>query len=101
VGTGGTITTVRAVLAAREGKMLEQTDTNVRLTDLRSMLGQLSALSLDDRKKVPGLPPGRADVFPTALATLIAIAEFGRFSAYRHSFYNLRFGLAAETLDGM
>ena len=65
------------------------------------MLDQLGALSLKDRRKVPGLPPGRADVFPTALATLIAIAEFGRFTAYQHSFYNLRYGLAAETLEGM
>lgn len=101
VGTGGTITTVRAMLAAREGKALEQTDTNVQLTDLRSMMTQLGALSLEKRKQVPGLPPGRADVFPTALATLIAIAEFGGFSAYRHSFYNLRYGLAAETLEEM
>ncbi|HTO02153.1 MAG TPA: phosphatase [Opitutus sp.] len=101
VGTGGTITTVRALLAAREGMALEQTDTNVQVTELRSMMDQLAALSLEERKKVPGLPPGRADVFPTALATLIAIAEFGGFTAYRHSFYNLRYGLAAETLDGM
>jgi exopolyphosphatase/guanosine-5'-triphosphate,3'-diphosphate pyrophosphatase len=50
------------------------------------------------RKEVPGLPPARADVFPTALATLLAVAELGRFSAYRHSLYNLRWGLAAEEL---
>lgn len=101
VGTGGTITTVRALLAAREGTALEQTDPNVQLTHLRPMMDQLAALSLEDRKKVPGMPPGRADVFPTALATLIAIAECGGFTAYRHSFYNLRYGLAAETLDRM
>ena len=101
VGTGGTITTIRALLAARVGKTLEQTDPDVQLTHLRPMMDQLAALSLEERKKIPGMPPGRADVFPTALATLIAIAEFGGFTAYRHSFYNLRYGLAAETLDGM
>jgi exopolyphosphatase/guanosine-5'-triphosphate,3'-diphosphate pyrophosphatase len=41
---------------------------------------------------------GRADVFPAALATLIAVADLGRFVAYQHSFYNLRFGLADENL---
>lgn len=101
VGTGGTITTVRAILAARDGLPLEATSTRVELDCFRTLLEQLSGLPLSERKQVPGLPPGRADVFPTALATLVAVAEAGRFDAYQHSFYNLRFGLAAEALDGM
>jgi exopolyphosphatase/guanosine-5'-triphosphate,3'-diphosphate pyrophosphatase len=64
------------------------------------MMEELGALSLVDRKKMPGLPPGRADVFPTALATLIAIAKSGGFNSYQHSFYNLRYGLAAEAFSG-
>ncbi len=98
VGTGGTLTVARTVLAARAGQTLEQSDpllTTARLRDLRNGTG---ALALDARKQVPGLPPARADVFPTALATLLAVAELGRFSAYRHSIYNLRWGLAAEEL---
>jgi exopolyphosphatase/guanosine-5'-triphosphate,3'-diphosphate pyrophosphatase len=47
---------------------------------------------------VPGLPPARADVFPVALATLLAVAELGRFEGYRNSLFNLRYGLAAELL---
>jgi exopolyphosphatase/guanosine-5'-triphosphate,3'-diphosphate pyrophosphatase len=98
VGTGGTVTTVRAILGAREGKTAEQTAATVSLAALRDLLAALGALPLAERKKIPGLPPARADVFPTALATLIAVANVGGFAAYRNSFYNLRYGLAAETL---
>jgi exopolyphosphatase/guanosine-5'-triphosphate,3'-diphosphate pyrophosphatase len=99
VGTGGTITTLRTILAARQGQSLGQTDTRVELDAIRSLSAELSGLSLEQRKLVAGLPPARADVYPVALATLIAVAEAGRFNAYVHSFYNLRFGLAAEALS--
>ncbi len=98
VGTGGTITTLRAMLAARAGRSLEESDTRVSLAEFRSVLDQLGAMTLADRKQVPGIAPERADVFPTALTTLIAVAEVGGFDAYQHSLYNLRFGLAAEAL---
>jgi exopolyphosphatase/guanosine-5'-triphosphate,3'-diphosphate pyrophosphatase len=99
VGTGGTLATVRAVLGARIGKTFEQTDPLITLAHLRELVASLGGLSLAERKKISGLPPARADVFPTALATLIAVAEFGGFGGYENSLYNLRFGLAAEALD--
>jgi exopolyphosphatase/guanosine-5'-triphosphate,3'-diphosphate pyrophosphatase len=98
VGTGGTLTTARAVLGARDGHTLEQTDAGLAVSDLRALLAQLAPLSLPARKQVPGLPPARADVFPTALATLIAVADAGRFDRFHHSLHNLRWGLAAEML---
>jgi hypothetical protein len=39
-------------------------------------------------------------VFPTALATVLAVAEIGGFNFFLHSSYNLRHGLAAELLNG-
>lgn len=98
IGTGGTITTVRAIFAAKAGVPLESTSTEIKLDAIRALFVELAALPLALRKTVPGLPPARADVFPTALATLIAVAEAGAITAYRHSFYNLRYGLAADAL---
>lgn len=98
VGTGGTFTTVRNVLAARSGRTLEQVDSIITVTQLREMLAWLGALPLAERQKIAGLPPARADVFPTALATVIAIAEIGGLNAFQNSLYNLRWGLAAEAL---
>ena len=98
LGTGGTVTTVRAILAARDGTTLDQIGTRVTLPQLRNLLAELGSLSLSDRQQISGLPPARADVFPTALATIITLAELGGFDAFHHSLYNLRYGLAEETL---
>jgi exopolyphosphatase/guanosine-5'-triphosphate,3'-diphosphate pyrophosphatase len=99
VGTGGTITTVRAMLAAKAGRSFEESSSLLNREHFRELLDDLRSRSLPERRRVAGLPPQRADVFPAALATLIAIAEHGGFTAYQHSFYNLRYGLAAEALD--
>lgn len=98
IGTGGTLTTARAILAARKGQTVEQADTRITLVQLRELLTTLGNLPLSRRREIAGLPPARADVFPTALATLIAVAEAGGFDGYGNSLFNLRYGLAAELL---
>lgn len=98
VGTGGTLTAVRTIRAARDGVLLAVTDPEVTVSELERLLSETGSLSLASRRRIPGLPPARADVFPVALATLLAIARIGRFQRYRHSLYNLRWGLAAELL---
>ncbi len=98
VGTGGTVTTVRAIFGARVALPFEATDPVVTVSDLRKLLDVLSEMPLSRRKQVSGLPRARADVFPVALATLIAVAEAGGFDAYHHSVYNLRYGIATERL---
>lgn len=98
VGTGGTITTVRAILGARHGQTFEQTRPTVSVAEMKELLEWLGGLPLSERKLVPGLPPTRADVFPTALTTFLAIAELGGFTAFQNSLYNLRYGLADEAL---
>jgi exopolyphosphatase / guanosine-5'-triphosphate,3'-diphosphate pyrophosphatase len=98
IGTGGSITTLRAILGAREGKSFDETDSIVPVSYLRDVLAWSAALPLEQRKQISGLPKARADVFPAALATLLAVAELGGFSTYHNSVYNLRYGLADEML---
>jgi exopolyphosphatase/guanosine-5'-triphosphate,3'-diphosphate pyrophosphatase len=100
VGTGGTVTTVRSILGAREGKAFDATEPVVAVAQLRELLAWIGALPLPARKQINGLPASRADVFPAALATLITVAEVGGFPSYRNSLYNLRYGLADEALAG-
>lgn len=100
VGTGGTITTARAMLAAREGQPLPASSPVLEIAVLRTLLVTVAAMPVAERRQVAGLSPARADVYPAALATLIATAEAGAFPAYHHSFYNLRYGVAAEMLSG-
>jgi exopolyphosphatase/guanosine-5'-triphosphate,3'-diphosphate pyrophosphatase len=98
IGTGGSVTTLRAILGAREGKAFDETDPVVPIAYLRDVLDWIAALPLAQRKQISGLPAARADVFPAALVTLLAVAESGGFSAYHNSVYNLRYGLADEAL---
>lgn len=98
VGTGGSVTTVRAILGVREGRRFDDTSPRVRVDELRQLCAWLAALPLSERKKVPGLPAGRADIFPVALVTLLTLAELGGFEVFHNSVYNLRYGLADEAL---
>ncbi len=98
VAMGGTVSTVRAIVGAGTGKKAEQTPAIIPVAHLAALLDHVAVLPLDQRQRVPGLPPPRADVFPAALATFLALAEAGGFTGFRHSFYNLRWGLVAEML---
>lgn len=95
---GGSMTTLRAVLGARNGQSLKESPTLVGIAELRSVLDCMAAIPLAERQEVPGLPSARADVFPAAVATILAIAEAGDIPMFQHSLYNLRWGLAAELL---
>jgi exopolyphosphatase / guanosine-5'-triphosphate,3'-diphosphate pyrophosphatase len=96
LGTGGTLTTVRAMEASKQGVALAKTPPLIGVPHLRQVLAEVAALDLAARGKIPGLPPARADVFPAALVTLLALAETGGFGGFHHSFRNLRWGVAAE-----
>jgi exopolyphosphatase/guanosine-5'-triphosphate,3'-diphosphate pyrophosphatase len=95
---GGSVTTVRAIFAEHHGKNLKEITPVVTVPELTALLNRVAPLSLEERKKTAGLPPSRADVFPTALATILAVAETAGLKEFSHSFYNLRWGLAAEFL---
>ena len=102
VGAGGTLTTAGKILAERGGEANpDQNDARLTIAQLRDLLARIGALPLAERRKVPGLPAERADVFPAALATLIAVSEIGGFDSFQHSLYNLRWGVAAEELDAI
>jgi exopolyphosphatase/guanosine-5'-triphosphate,3'-diphosphate pyrophosphatase len=98
IGTGGTVTTARSVLAARDGKTFAESAPEISVARLQELYEQLVPLTYTERCAIAGLPPTRADVFPVALLTLITLAGLGGFSSYRNSLYNLRYGLAAELL---
>lgn len=98
VATGGTVATLRAMIGAETGQNAEETPSVITVEQAQRLLARISPLTLAERRQVPGLPPARADVFPTALATLLAVAETGGFSSLHHSFHNLRYGLAVELL---
>jgi len=96
VATGGTAAVARLI---SEELDRASPDTTLSVKDLEDQLSTLGTLPLSERRKFPGLPSQRADVFPTALATLMAVIKLSKLDRCRQSFYNLRYGVAAMLLS--
>jgi exopolyphosphatase/guanosine-5'-triphosphate,3'-diphosphate pyrophosphatase len=74
IGTGGTITT----LARIERGTLDR--VSISQEELRALVARLNSLPLAERKKVPGLPPERADIIVAGGAVfLVAMELLGAF----------------------
>jgi exopolyphosphatase/guanosine-5'-triphosphate,3'-diphosphate pyrophosphatase len=98
VFAGGTMSTVRAIKGARHGFTLEETPPIIGLETLTALLDELAPLDLEQRKALPGMPAARADVFPAALVTMLAVADYAHVDRFHHSLHNLRWGIADEIL---
>lgn len=98
VFTGGTMSSVRAIKGARHGLSLEDTPAVIGIDTMSQLLDELAPLDLAQRKALPGLPAGRADVFPAALVTMLAVADYAHVDRFHHSLHNLRWGIADEAL---
>lgn len=98
IGTGGTLTTARAVLAERRGETLATSKMMLSVDELGELLNYVGSVDLVNRKRIAAMPAARADVFPTAIATVLALAKFGSLTAYWNSLYNLRWGIVAQEI---
>lgn len=99
VFAGGSMTTVRALIGARQGIPFNHTPPVVETDTIERLLSEIAPLEIEGRKAYPGMPASRADVFPAALATMLAVARVAGVSRFTHSTYNLRWGLAARLLE--
>ena len=98
IATGGAFVVSRAVLAAQAGVDIEDHSATLCYDDLEALKSRLCGLSLHERLAVPHLPASRADIIPTALITILALLQHAGRQEITHSFYNLRYGIAAELL---
>jgi len=60
---------------------------------IRELRDQLCALDLAGRRKVPGIPPDRADIMPAALITLCVLADLTGAEAFHLSHRGVRHGM--------
>lgn len=98
IATGGAFTVSRAVLAAEAGVDIRASSPHLGRSALDALRQKLAALPLHERLSVPHLPAARADILPTALVTIDALLECAGRDRLTHSFYNLRYGIAADLL---
>jgi len=95
-GTGGGLAVAKAIRAAWLGQTQLQAGNSLSLAYLRFLYVELAAMTLDERTKIPPLPPERADIMPTALLILLTLAEMAGASSFVYSAHNLRYGIAAR-----
>ena len=98
IGTGGAYTVSRAMLVAESDSNIEHSSPYLLRSTLKHLKNKLAPLPLQERLSIPHLPAARADIMPTALITIDALLEVANRSSLTHSFYNLRYGVAANLL---
>lgn len=101
IGTGGAIVTTRAILGAQNGKTLAQSSPILSIRHIGELLAEIAGMTYTERLHIPGLPERRADIFPAALATLLAIADSADTPTVIHSFHSLSYGAALEMLQAL
>lgn len=99
IATGGAYAITRTLLAHPQDASTDAPSPTLTRQDISLLRAELCALTLDQRKNRPHLPPARADILPTALITIEALLELAERDQITHSFYNLRYGIAAELLN--
>jgi exopolyphosphatase / guanosine-5'-triphosphate,3'-diphosphate pyrophosphatase len=99
VGTGGGLTHARLILGHEKGEKGRKTTTPIlSLTELRTLTKRVCAMNIEERTKLHKLPLTRADIMPVALIVITTVMELATANSVVHSFYNLRYGMAAELL---
>ncbi len=90
VGTGGT-----GVTLAKMGHGKADHIT-ISQQEMRVVVTSLNAMSLEERKQVPGLPPDRADIIVAGAAVYLFAMESLRAAELTTSVRNLRYGALME-----
>jgi exopolyphosphatase/guanosine-5'-triphosphate,3'-diphosphate pyrophosphatase len=91
--TGGTAS-ILSQLAPESG-----TNKKIDLVTARSIRDRVCEMDFDRRVADFAVPAKRADIFPTATIILCELIQFLGCRTIYFSFFNLRFGLAAEMIE--
>src|SRR5262249_35948427 len=98
IGSSGTIQNLADVAARQFQKRPLQQDDTLTYAHLRQVVALLAALPLEERRKVPGLNPERADIVLAGAAILDAFMQELGVTAILVSERGLREGLLIDYL---
>ena len=101
IGTSGTIASLGAVAAGTDGRPVETSRRNRRVTakQLRRLRKQLMPLTLEERLRIPGLDPRRADLAPAGVVLLDTLLQRLGAAEITLCGYSLREGLVLDYID--
>jgi exopolyphosphatase/guanosine-5'-triphosphate,3'-diphosphate pyrophosphatase len=98
IGSGGTFTNLGRMAAARRGISLDEPahGLSVSTAEVEHLLDRLVAMAPDERAKVPGLNPSRADIIVAGLAVTAELLKRAKSRGLTVSAFGLREGLLLE-----
>lgn len=101
IGSGGTFATAAAMTQHRRGSPLETPiqGTEVSRGELEELLNGLSGMSPEQRRRVPGLRPERADIIVAGLVVATELLDLLRASSVGINQHGLREGLLLEMVE--
>lgn len=97
VGCGGGLSSLRAFFAREDGNAMAASSPVLPAARIIAA-GQLFSRMGTQQRIATGIPAGRADIFPAAMITFRVLMELAAADQILHSFHNLRYGLAAESI---
>lgn len=103
VGTGGTVTTLAAMLKRIPVEDITRARMNgliLKRQELEALFDKMSNLSFDERVKLPGLEPGRAEVIVAGSLIVIRMLHFFRSLQLVVSMSDLLEGVLIDYLKG-
>ena len=97
IGVGGTITTIAAISLEMEKYDWEKIHgLTLSLEEIKKIQKKLKALPLEERKKIPGLQPERADIIIYGIIILLTFMEHYNFKTIKASDKDLLFALISQ-----
>ncbi len=98
IGSSGTIENLADIAARQFHKRARQRDDRLRFDQLQAVVRSLCALPLDERRKVPGINPARADIIVAGAAILETLMALLGLQELQVSDRGLREGLVEDHL---
>lgn len=98
IGSGGTFTNLAGIHLARRGMLVARTvhATAVPRVDVEHILDTLASMSAEERARVPGLNPERADIIVAGIAVMAEVMARIEARDVHVSRYGIREGLLLE-----
>ncbi len=95
---GGTATTAGAIVQGRPSAI---TSASLGRDDLQKILHRLVSLPLEERKKIAGIKPQRADILPGGIVVLLAAMDATRCDQAVATSSDLLLGVALQERDAL
>ncbi|MBI5299549.1 MAG: hypothetical protein HY877_04560, partial [Deltaproteobacteria bacterium] len=100
IATAGTATTLAGIkMKMKVYKHQEVHGSKISLDDLKKIIAELKSKTIEERKKIPGLEPGRADVILAGSLLLEKITEHLGIQEITVSDRGVRWGVVYERLS--